>query len=51
MELLELNRAIEDAKAGYEMAKDKKEAAQYKAILYDLRAEKRELLNKEFRRN
>lgn len=44
MELIELNRSIEDAKASYEMAKTEKEATYYKKILRDLRNEKKEIL-------
>lgn len=44
MELIELNRSIEDAKASYEMAKTEKEATYYKEILRDLRNEKKEIL-------
>ena len=50
MELIELNKAIEDAKASYELAKSEQEAAYYKAILEDLRTEKQEMLMKEFNR-
>ena len=46
MQLIELNRSIREAKAAYEMAKTEKEEAYYKAILKDLRTEKRELMNK-----
>ena len=46
MKLIELNRAIREAKASYEMAKTEKEANYYKEILRDLRREKRELMNK-----
>ena len=46
MELIELNRSIREAKASYEMAKTDEEEAYYKAILKDLRTEKRELMNK-----
>ena len=45
MELIELNKSIEEAKASYEMAKSEKEAAYYKAVLQDLRNEKKELMN------
>lgn len=48
MELIELNQAIEDAKASYELAKTEKEEYYYKCILKDLRREKRELLNNAF---
>lgn len=46
MELLELNRSIEEAKTSYELAKTEEEAAYYKAILYDLRIEKQKLLRR-----
>ena len=46
MQLIELNRSIREAKVSYEMAKTEKEEAYYKAILKDLRTEKRELMNK-----
>ena len=46
MELIEINQAIEDAKASYELAKTEKKALYYKAILKDLRREKRDLMNK-----
>lgn len=46
MELIELNQAIEDAKASYELAKSNKEALYYKAIIEDLRDEKKEQLKK-----
>ena len=45
MELIELNKSIEEAKASYELAKTEKEALYYKAILEELRTEK-ELLMK-----
>lgn len=51
MELIEINQAIEDAKASYELAKSEKEALYYKAILQELKNEKQELLNNEFKRN
>ena len=44
MELIEINQAIEDAKASYEMAKTEKEANYYKFIIKDLKNEKQELL-------
>lgn len=44
MELIELNRSIEDAKASYELAKSNKEAQYYKTIIQELRNEKREKL-------
>lgn len=47
MELIEINQAIEDAKASYELSKSEEEAY-YKAILEDLRDEKQEMLKKEF---
>ena len=50
MELMELNKAIEDAKASYELAKSNKEALYYKAILQELKNEKQELMN-EFNRS
>ena len=51
MELIELTEAIEDAKASYELAKTEKEEAFYKAIIQELKTEKQELLNNEFKRN
>ena len=51
MELIELNQAIEEAKASYEMAKTEKEAQYYKNIIKDLRNEKQEILKKEFKRS
>ena len=48
MELIEINRAIEEAKANYELSKTEKEALYYKAILKDLRNEKKEILNNAF---
>ena len=44
MELIELNKGIEEAKASYEIAKTEKEALYYKAIIKDLRNEKQEIL-------
>ena len=44
MELIEINQAIEDAKASYELAKTEKKAAYYKAIIEDLKSEKQEIL-------
>ena len=44
MELIEINQAIEDAKASYELSKTEKEALYYKATLEDLRDEKQEIL-------
>lgn len=46
MEFLELNKSIREAKTNYVLAKTEKEEAYYKAILKDLRTEKRELMNK-----
>ena len=46
MELIELTEAIEDAKSSYELAKSNKEALYYKAVLEDLRDEKKEQLKK-----
>ena len=46
MEFLELNRSIQEANTNYVLAKTEKEAAYYKALLKDLRREKRELMNK-----
>ena len=51
MELIEINQAIEDVKASYELAKTNKEALYYKEILQDLRNEKKEILKKEFNRS
>ena len=48
MELIELNKAIEDVKASYELAKSEKEALYYKALIQDLRNEKKEILNNAF---
>ena len=50
MQLIELNRSIREAKASYEMAKTDEEEAYYKAVLKDLRNEKKELMN-EFNRS
>lgn len=50
MEYLELNRSIREAKTNYELAKTKEEEVYYKAILKDLRNEKKELMN-EFNRS
>ena len=50
MELIELNKSIEEAKASYELAKTEEKATYYKEILRDLRREKRELLKNEFNR-
>lgn len=46
MELIELNRSIREAKTNFILAKTEEEEAYYKAILKDLRTEKRELMNK-----
>ena len=46
MQLIELNRSIREAKTNYVLAKTEKEEAYYKAILKDLRTEKRKLMNK-----
>lgn len=46
MEFLELNRSIREAKTNYILAETEKEEAYYKAILKDLRTEKRKLINK-----
>ena len=46
MEFLELNRSIREAKTNFILAKTEEEEAYYKAILKDLRREKRELMNK-----
>ena len=46
MEFLELNRSIREAKTNFILAKTEEEEAYYKAILKDLRTEKRELMNK-----
>ena len=48
MEYLELNRSIREAKSSYEMAKTDEEEDYYKAILKDLRNEKKEILNNAF---
>ena len=48
MEFLELNRNIREAKTNFILAETEKEEAYYKAILKDLRREKRELLNNAF---
>ena len=50
MELMELTKAIEDAKASHELAKSNKEAQCYKTIIQELITEKQELLNNEFKR-
>ena len=50
MEFLELNRSIREAKTNFILAKTEKEEAYYKAILKDLRNEKKELMN-EFNRS
>ena len=46
MQLIELNRSIREAKTNYVLSKTEKEEAYYKAILKDLRTEKRKLMNK-----
>ena len=46
MEFLELNMNIREAKTNFILAETEKEEAYYKAILNDLRTEKRELMNK-----
>lgn len=51
MELIELNKAIEEAKASYEMAKTEKKAQYYKTIIQELRTEKQENIRNEFKRN
>ena len=51
MELIELNQAIEEAKASYEMAKTEKKAQYYKTIIQELRTEKQENIRNEFKRN
>ena len=51
MELIEINQAIEDAKASYELAKTEKEAQYYKTIIRELRTEKQENIRNEFKRN
>ena len=48
MEYLELNRSIREAKTNYELAKTEEEEAYYKAILKDLRNEKKRILNNAF---
>ena len=48
MELIEINQAIEDAKASYEVVKTEKEAQYYKTIIQELRTEKQEILKSEF---
>ena len=48
MEYLELNRSIREAKTNYELAKTEEEEAYYKAILKNLRNEKKEILNNAF---
>lgn len=45
MELIEINQAIEDAKASYELSKSEREAYYYKTIIQELRNEKQELMN------
>lgn len=51
MELIELNNAVEEAKASYEMAKSEKEAQYYKTIIQELRTEKQENIRNEFKRS
>ena len=51
MELIELNNAIEEAKASYEMAKTEKEAQYYKTIIQELRTEKQENIRNEFNKS
>lgn len=51
MELIEINRAIQEAKASYEMAKTNEEAQYYKTIIQELRTEKQENIRNEFKRN
>lgn len=46
MKILEINRNIREAKTNYVLAKTEKEEAHYKAILKNLRTEKRELINR-----
>ena len=48
MEYLELNRSIREAKTNYELAETEEEESHYKAILKDLRNEKKERLNNAF---
>ena len=48
MEYIELNRSIREAKTNYRLAKTEEEEAYYKAILKDLRNEKKEILNNAF---
>lgn len=43
---IELNRNIEEAKTYYELSKTEEEALYYKAILKDLRNEKKEIFNR-----
>ena len=50
VEYLELNRSIREAKTNFILAKTEEEEAYYKAILKDLRNEKKELMN-EFNRS
>lgn len=50
MELIEINQAIEDVKASYELAKSEEEYYYYESILNDLINEKQEILKKEFKR-
>ena len=46
MEFLELNRNIREAKTNFILAETEKEELYYKALLKDLRKEKKELMNK-----
>ena len=48
MEYIELNRSIREAKTNYRLAKTEKEALYYKALIHDLRNEKKEILNNAF---
>ena len=48
MEFIELNRCIRKAKTNFILAETEKEEAYYKAILKDLRNEKKEILNNAF---
>lgn len=50
MQLIELNRIIEETKANYELAKSEEEYYYYESILNDLINEKQEMLNNEFKR-
>lgn len=46
MKLIEINRSIREAKTNFILAKTDEEEEAYKSILKDLRAEKRDLMNK-----